>query len=254
MNPNSAASSRMKEDLPQIRRQSMDAWMFHAHAKHHRFALIFLIVLLGGFRSMAQSPVPTTSPASSAFPARPVRQTLSTSPDGKFMVCREQAEYGERGEARKRMEICSDSGKELYAWISGLGATTLLWSPDSRYLAVNDMPGEDGDLVRLFHLDPDAGSVTPLREPDGKKLLEEEESRHGSFFSTVERVHLRALEWREGRLWCLFTGSVHLKREPMIHASFHYLWVFAVHGVEAPKRLEEWKRTEPEEVPARDPQ
>ena len=189
----------------------------------------------------------TASPTPTAPP-----QTLSTSPDRNFYVRREQAEFGDHGEARKRIEICSASGKELYSWISGLGATTLLWSPDAHYLAVNDRPGVGGDLLRIFYLDPGMPGVTLLREPDGKRLLSEEESRHGSFFSTVENVHLEAFEWREGHLWCLLTGSAHPKREPMIHVPFHHLWVFGVQGIEEPHLLEEWTRTDPKEMPVRD--
>jgi len=180
-------------------------------------------------------------------------QTLSTSPDGKFVVYRTQAESGERGEARKNIEICSTSGKVLYAWVSGLGTTAMLWSPDCRYLAVNDMPGESGDLVRLFHLDPEKSTVIPIRESNGKKLQQDEESRHGSFFSSVERVNLRAQEWKEGRLWCRLTGSSHPKRQPMVHVAFHHLWVFSMHGDSAPILEEEWTLTDPKEKSIRDP-
>ncbi len=166
---------------------------------------------------------------------------------------RERAESTALGLTQKRIEICTESGRELFAWISGLGATSFLWSPDSSYLAVNDMPGESGDLVRLFHLDPQASVVTPLREPDGKKLLDEEEARHGSFLSSVDEVHLRAIEWREGHLWCLLTGSCHPKREPTVHVPFHHLWVFGVNGKEVPSFLQEWTLTDPRETPVRDP-
>ena len=64
-----------------------------------------------------------------------------------------QAESGEQGEVRKILDICFKSGSILYSWISGLGTTTTLWSPDSNYLAVNDTPGERGGLVHHFVLD-----------------------------------------------------------------------------------------------------
>ena len=184
--------------------------------------------------------------------ATPANQMLSTSPDGKFTVRRNQAESGELGEARKNIEICSASGKVLYAWVSGLGSTTMIWSPDCRYLAVNDMPGESGDLLRLFHLDPENLTVTPTRESDGKKLLHEEESRHGSFLSSVEKVNFRAQEWKNGRLWCLLTGSSHPKRQPMVHVTFHHLWVFSMQGDSAPILEEEWTLTCPKEKAVRD--
>lgn len=174
-------------------------------------------------------------------------QILSVSPDGKFLVRREKAEPGVHGEARKNLEICSRSGNVLYSWASGLGVTTMLWSPDAHYLAVNDMPGEHGDLVRLFALDPVKSLVTSLREPDGKKLLHEEEVRHGSFLSALDEVHLRAVEWRDGNLWCLLTGSAHPKRQPTVHVPFHRLWVFGLHGIEPPVLQEEWTRNLPGE-------
>ena len=174
-------------------------------------------------------------------------QVISISPDGNFLIRREKAEPGEHGEARKNLLICSKLGKVLYSWTSGLGVTGMLWSPDSGYLAVNDMPGEHGDLVRLFSTDFTKSAVTSLREPDGKQLLREEETRHGSFLSEVDEVHLRAVEWRDGRLWCLFTGSAHPKRQPMVHVPFHRLWVFGVKGVDAPILQEEWTRDLPGE-------
>ena len=196
---------------------------------------VALLMLFMESRGVAQTPQ-SSSP-----------QTIATSPDGKFSVRREQAESGEHGEARKSLEICSASGKVLYSWMGGLGATTALWSPDGHYLAINDMPGESGDLVRIFHLDPEKPAVIPLREPDGKKLLKEVEERHGTFFSTIEGVHFRAEEWREGRLWCLLAGQSHPKRQPAVHVPFHYLWVLGVQGAETPVLVEEWTRTDPKE-------
>lgn len=180
-------------------------------------------------------------------------QVISKSSDGKFILRRAKAEAGEHGEARKNLEICADSGKILYAWASGLGSTTMLWSPDSRYLAVNDMPGDRGDLVHVFALDPVKNAVSVIREPDGKKLFHEQETRHGSFLSTLDRATLRAVEWREGRLWCLMTGSFHPKRQPRVHVPFHHLWVFDVHGGGSAVLQEEWTLTDPREHPSRDP-
>ena len=177
---------------------------------------------------------------------------LSASPDGKFLLRRRQAESGERGEARKSLEICSAAGKILYAWVSPLGATTALWCPDGRYLAVNDMPGENGDQLRLFFMDSDKISVAPLREPDGRKLRSEVESRHGSFLSKVETVSLRGMDWREGLLWCQLNGSFTPKRQPSIHVPFHHLWVFVLNGSNPPVLKEEWTRTDPREKPVRD--
>lgn len=204
------------------------------------FLLLFLVVTEGE-SLRAQLPV------SSAM-----LQTMSVSPDGKFLVRRSQAEPGGHGEARKSLEICSANGTVLYAWASGLGVTTILWSPDSRYLAVNDMPGEQGDLVRLFALDPALPAVTAIRLPNGKKLLKEEEERHGSFLSTIDAVSLRAVDWRDGRIWCLLSGNTHPKREPMVHVPFHHLLVFSVQGTKAPALVEEWTRTDPKEYPVRD--
>ena len=210
----------------------------------NRAASVFLYFLSGCISGFSQVP---------AARAVSTPQTLSTSPDGKFVVQRTQAESGERGEARKNIEICSASGKVLYAWVSGLGSTAVIWSPDSRYLAVNDMPGESGDLLRLFHLDPEKRTVTPTRESNGKKLQHEEEARHGSFLSSVERVNLRAQEWKEGRLWCRLTGSSHPKRQPMVHVAFHHLWVFSMQGDSSPVLEEEWTLTDPKEKSFRDP-
>ena len=224
-----------------MRRLYMIAFM------NFRYALagpIFLILFAGYIPGFAQTQ--ETKSASTA-------QVISNSPDGKFVVRRTQADSGERGEARKIIEICSSSGKTLYSWISGLGSTVMLWSPDKRYLAVNDMPGESGDLLRVFHLDPEKSTVIPTRESNGKKLLHEEEFRHGSFLSSVERVNFHAQEWKEGRLWCRLTGSSHPKRQPMVHVAFHHLWVFSMHGDSAPVLEEEWTLTDPKEKAVRDP-
>lgn len=164
-----------------------------------------------------------------------------------------QADPGERGEARKTLEIIGRNGKTLYQWSSPLGATSALWSSDSRHLAVNDAPGDRGDQLRVFALDGSNQRVNPLREPDGPKLRSEVESRHGGFFSALERVTLRSLEWRGDRLWCQVTGTFAPKRQRGIHVPFHYLWVFKVRGEEAPVLEEEWTRTDPKERPVRDP-
>ena len=212
--------------------------------RYMRVVLVFLFFFAGCIQGFTQVQEVLASSAP---------QIISTSPNGKFVVRRTQAESGERGEVRKNIEVCSASGKALYSWISALGSSTMLWSPDNRYLAVNDMPGESGDLLRIFHLDPVKETVIPTREPDGKKLLHEEESRHGSFLSSVERVNLRAQEWKEGRLWCRLTGSSHPKRQPTVHMAFHHLWVFSMQGDVAPLLEEEWTLTDPKEKAVRDP-
>ena len=111
----------------------------------------------------------------------PAANILSTSPDGKFLLRRLEAISGELGEARKEVEITTPSGRVLYKWISPIGATSALWSSDSKYLAVNEAPGDQGDQLRLFALDSSKPLVTSLREPNGRKLRAEVESRHGSF-------------------------------------------------------------------------
>lgn len=206
-----------------------------------------LLVVSGNLSGLiAQSAeIPSTS--------APAVQVLSNSPDGKFVVSREKADPGELGEARKRMSITTASGKVLYSWISALGASTILWSPDGHYLAVNDRPGEQGDLLRLFALDPASPAVTSIREPDGKKLLREEESRHGSFLSAVDQISFRAMDWREGKLWCQLAGTAHPKRQPTVHVPFHHLWVLGMHGTEPSVLEQEWTLTDPKERAVRDP-
>ncbi len=179
-------------------------------------------------------------------------QVLSTSPDGLFELHRRAAEPGERGEARKELEI-SLQGRVIYRWTSAIGATSLLWSPDSRYLAINEAPGDQGDQLRLFALDPVKSCVTPLREPNGIKLRSEVESRHGSFLSRVDRVSLRAMDWREGRLWCKVSGIFTPKRQSGVHIPFHHLWVLQMNGCAEPALAEEWTLTDPKEQAYRDP-
>ncbi|MCE9586905.1 MAG: hypothetical protein K8R57_01150 [Verrucomicrobia bacterium] len=99
---------------------------------------------------------------------------------------------GERGEARKALEISDREGKTLFRWISSIRTSSALWSPDSKFLAVNDSPGSGGDQLWIFSLDPVAKRAVPIREPDGKKLRAEIESRHGSFLNLIEGVTLRA--------------------------------------------------------------
>jgi len=196
-------------------------------------ALLFLLILL--------------SPAHSEETT-----VLSTSPDGKFLLRRERAESGDRGEARKTLTICSKEGKVLYEWFSPLGATTPLWSGDSRFLAVNDMPGEAGDQLRIFYLDPAGTSAVSLRDPDGAKLKSEVEKRHGNFLSNVDKAALRASEWKEGRLWCTVTGTFSPKRQPTVHVPFHHLWVYRIDGTNAPVLEQEWTLTDPKERSYRD--
>lgn len=179
---------------------------------------------------------------------------LSQSPDRYFQLRRLPAEPGERGEARKRLEITDREGKTLFQWISPLGASSSFWSQDSRLLAVNDTPGNRGDQLWVFALETSSKRVIPLREPDGTKLRAEVESRHGGFFSILEQVSLRCLEWRGDRLWCQVTGTFAPKRQRGIHIPFHYLWVLKVSGEGLPILEEEWTRTDPKERPVRDPE
>ena len=179
-------------------------------------------------------------------------QILSTSPDGAFQIRRRQADPGEHGEARKILSITSPTGKTLYEWNSPLGATTVLWRPDSRGVAVNDMPGDRGDQLLLFSLDPGTGTALPLRDQDGTKLLSEVEKRHGSFLSKVEKAVLRATDWKENRLWCSVTGTFSPKRQPTVHVPYHHLWVYRINGTNAPVLEQEWTMTDPKERAYRD--
>jgi hypothetical protein len=192
-----------------------------------------------------------TSSFSHSSPALAAGQLLSVSPDGLFELRRLPAEPGERGEARKELEITLQ-GRVIYRWTSAIGATSLFWSPDSRYLAINEAPGDRGDQLRLFALDPVKSRITPLREPNGMKLRSEVESRHGSFLSRVDRVSLRAMDWREGRLWCKVSGIFTPKRQSGVHVPFHHLWVLQVNGAADPVLTEEWTLTDPKEQAYRD--
>jgi len=178
---------------------------------------------------------------------------LSTSPDGKFYLRRLQEDSTDRGVAQKRLEICANTGAVLYAWTSALGATTALWRPDSRLLALNDMPGNEGDLLWIFALDPEKCSAIPIREPNGKTLLSDAESRHGTFLSRIDHVHLRAKEWKDEKLWCQLDGFSTLKLQPAVHVPFHDLWVFETQGTNPPEIDEEWTRKTPKDLPYRDP-
>ncbi len=182
----------------------------------------------------------------------PEGQPLSVSPDGMFELRRLPAAPGERGEARKELEITLQ-GRVIYQWTSAIGAASILWSPDSKYLAVNEAPGDQGDQLRLFALDSVKPEVTPLREPNGSKLRSEVESRHGNFLSRVDRVSLRAMDWREGRLWCKLSGIFTPKRQSGVHVPFHHLWVLQVNGASDPLLIEEWTLTDPKEQASRDP-
>jgi hypothetical protein len=179
--------------------------------------------------------------------------TLSNSPDGVFQLRRMQADPGERGEARKALEITDREGKARYRWVSSIGTSSALWSPDSKFLAVNDSPGSGGDQLWIFSLDPVAKRVVPIREPDGKKLRAEVESRHGSFLNLIEGVTLRAQEWKENRLWCYVNGTYSPKRNRTVHVPFHYLWILGMGGGDSTSIVEEWSRTDPKERPVRDP-
>ena len=177
---------------------------------------------------------------------------ISSSPDGSFLLRRLQSDSGERGEARKSLEICRRDGKILYSWVSPLGATSAFWSQDSCFLAVNDMPGVSGDQLWVFSLDPKALAVTPIRQPDGKKLRAEVQTRHGNFLSELKSVTLRATHWREGRLWCTVSGTFSPKRQKSVHVPFHHLWILKMNAKESPVLEEEWTRTDPREKPIRD--
>lgn len=171
-------------------------------------------------------------------------KTVSASPDGRFLLVRSRADSGERGEARKAVEIRSAEGRVLYRWTSPIGSAVALWSPDSAFLAVNDSPGDMGDQLRVFRLD--GPSVIPAREPDGRALRRDAAKRHGNFLSTLGDVSLSAIEWREGRLWCRLHGDQSPRRQPSLRVPFHDLWVFSFPGGNTV--LEEvWSRTEPPE-------
>jgi hypothetical protein len=200
--------------------------------------LCFFLLFNGGFWVVATE---TEHPA-----------VISTSPDHRFTICREHASPGDLGEARKSLSICSREGKTLYEWFSGIGTTTALWSPDGRFVAINDMPGDKGDLLRLFALDPSVPSVIPIRDPDRKKLRRELESRHGSFLSVIEAVNLRASEWKEGKLWCQVSGTFSPKRQSSVHVPFHHLWVLKTNGKNPPVIEQEWTLTDPKEMAYRD--
>lgn len=177
---------------------------------------------------------------------------LSHSPEAHFQLRRLPADPGEHGEARKTLEITDREGKTLFQWISPLGASSAIWSQDSRFLAVNDGPGRGGDQVWIFSLDPGAGRVIQLREPDGKRLIQELENRHGSFLHLVGGVAFRALEWRENRLWCSLNGNFLPKRNKSVHIPFHYLWVMGIEDGVGVRFLEQWTRTDPKEKPVLD--
>jgi hypothetical protein len=172
---------------------------------------------------------------------------ISSSPDGNFQLRRQQGESSDLGEARKVLSLCDKQGKVLYQWTSGLGTTSALWSPDGHFVAINDMPGEKGDLLRIFALDPITSSITPVRDPDGKTLRREVETRHGSFLSKVDGVTLRASDWRDGKLWCLLSGTISPKRQSSVHIPFHHLWVLKLDRGNAPSLQEEWTLTDPKE-------
>jgi hypothetical protein len=174
-------------------------------------------------------------------------EVISSAPDGNFQLRRQQGETSDLGEARKVLSLCDKQGKVLYQWTSGLGTTSALWSPDGRFVAINDMPGEKGDFLRVFALDSATMALTPVRDPDGKKLRQEVESRHGSFLSKVDSVTLRASEWKDGKLWCLLTGTFSPKRQSSVHIPFHHLWVLKLDGTNAPILQEEWTLTDPRE-------
>lgn len=177
---------------------------------------------------------------------------LSQSPDAHFQLRRLPADPGDHGEARKTLEITDREGKTLFQWISPLGASSAIWSQDSRFLAVNDGPGRGGDQVWIFSLDPLASRVISLREPDGKKLLDELANRHGTFLHLVGGLTFRALEWRENRLWCSLNGNFLPKRNRSVHIPFHYLWVMGMADGGVMGCLEEWTRTDPKERPVKD--
>ena len=195
--------------------------------------LLFLVLPIGGMRAQTAT-------------------VISSSSDGNFQLRRQQSEASDLGEARKVLSLCDKGGKVLYQWTSGLGTTSALWSPDGRFVAINDMPGEKGDFLRIFALDPTTIVVTPVRDPDGKKLRQEVETRHGSFLSKVDAVMLRASEWKEGKLWCLLTGTFSPKRQSSVHIPFHHLWVMKLDGNNAPVLQEEWTLTDPKEKAYRD--
>jgi hypothetical protein len=96
-----------------------------------------------------------------------------------------------------------------------------------------------------------AKRVLLIREPEGKKLRAEVESHHGNFLSLMEGVTLRALEWRENRLWCSVHGTFSPKRNRRVHVPFHYLWVLGMGG-DSTSIVEEWTRTDPKERPLLD--
>ena len=207
-----------------------------------RFCIIFLLVASG---------IPLQRPVS-AVELSGESWVISVSPDGSFLVKKSAAAPGERGEAMQRSELCDAKGKVLYAWISPIGSSTALWSPDHRYLAVNEMPGIAGDQLRILSLEGDKQG-TRLREPDGRLLKATVEKLHGGFLRGVSRVSLHAWQWEGGRLWCRLGGEFSLIRQPQIRIPFHFLWVLRMEagGAAGPVLDQEWEMTLPKERPSR---
>lgn len=204
---------------------------------------MLLTVMIGRF-------LPAVALAGPSAPGVEAEHVVSVSPDGGFLLVRSRAEPGERGGAMKSVEIRNSAGRTLYRWISPIGAAVPYWSPDSAFLAVNDSPGERGDQLRVFQLDK-SGGVIPVREPNVLLLREEAGKRHGNFLSRLGDVSLTAVEWREGRLWCLLHGIVSPKRQPSLHVPFHDLVVYSF-GSGTAVLQEVWSRTEPGERAVRD--
>jgi hypothetical protein len=179
-------------------------------------------------------------------------RVISNSPDGLFSLKKNEAVPGERGEAMQRSELCNAEGKVLYAWISPIGSSTALWSPDHRYLAVNEMPGREGDQLRVMSLG-EGKQVICLREPDGRLLKTEVEKLHGGFLRGIGRVSLHAWQWEGGRLWCRLGGEFSLIRQPQIRIPFHFLWVLRMErgGAAGAVLDQEWELTLPKERPSR---
>ena len=206
---------------------------------------LFVFILLSASGIALQRPVLASESLSEG-------RIIAVSPNGAFLLKKNAAAPGEQGEAMQRSELCNAKGKVLYAWISPIGSSTALWSPDHRYLAVNEMPGIAGDQLRILSLEGDKHG-TCLREPDGRLLKAAVEKLHGGFLRGVSRVSLHAWQWEGGRLWCRLGGEFSLIRQPQVRIPFHFLWVFGMRGDGSSGAAleQEWEMTLPKERPLR---
>jgi hypothetical protein len=137
--------------------------------------------------SVALAPLLTRAQAQDCVPSVRSAGPPVSSPDGRFEVLRVfcSTQTNERQLVVVLRDIKSGASRTLYTYDR---AATMVWSPDSRWIAINDFAGSDYTNNVVFSIDP---GTQPI---DLKQRLLESTPKQRIFGS--DHLYLSATEWK----------------------------------------------------------